>query len=116
MRFENFSFGEISIDGTSYEHDVIVNRGEISKRKKKPSKKFRDEFGHTPLSIGEEIPWNCQRLIIGTGFYGNLPVMKDVKKEAKRRSVNLELLPTSAAIKVLNQDPEDTNAVWHVTC
>src|ERR1700730_9148699 len=56
MRFENCSFGSIRIDGTTYEHDVVVDRGQVRKRKKKASKKFRDEFGHTPLSIEEEIP------------------------------------------------------------
>ena len=56
MRFEKFSFGSIRIDGTTYEHDVVIDRGEVRKRKKKPSKKFRDAFGHTPLSIEEEIP------------------------------------------------------------
>jgi hypothetical protein len=50
------TFGSIRIDGTTYEHDVVIDRGQIRKRKKKPSKKFRDEFGHTPLSIEEEIP------------------------------------------------------------
>jgi hypothetical protein len=30
------------------------------------SKKFRDEFGHTPVSVEEKIPWRCKRLIIGT--------------------------------------------------
>ena len=49
-----------------------------------PSKKFRDEFGHTPLSIEEEIPWKCHRLVIGTGAYGSMPVMKEVKLEAER--------------------------------
>ena len=42
MHFERFSFGSIRIDGTTYEHDVVVDRGQIRKRKKKPSKKFRD--------------------------------------------------------------------------
>src|ERR1700758_1340355 len=45
MRFNKFSFGSIQIDGSTYEHDVIVDRGEIRKRKKKPSKKFREQFG-----------------------------------------------------------------------
>ena len=49
MRFEKFSFGSIRIDGTTYEHDVVIDRGEVRKRKKKPSKKFRDTFGHTPV-------------------------------------------------------------------
>ena len=55
--------------------DVIIDRGEIRKRKKKPSKKFREQFGHTPLSIEEEILWQCHQLIIGSGAYGGLPVM-----------------------------------------
>ena len=45
MHFDKFSFGSIQIDGSTYEHDVVIDRGEIRKRKKKPSKKFRDEFG-----------------------------------------------------------------------
>ena len=36
MRFEKFSFGSIRIDGVTYEHDVIIHRGEVHKRKKKP--------------------------------------------------------------------------------
>src|SRR5216117_1524381 len=40
MRFDKFSFGSLQIDGSTYEHDVVIDRGEISKRKKKPSKKF----------------------------------------------------------------------------
>ncbi len=42
--------------------------------KRKPSKKFREDFGHTPLSVEEEIPWKCRQLVIGTGAYGRLPV------------------------------------------
>ena len=56
MKFEQFSFGQIRIDGVEYGHDIVIDRGEIRKRKKKPSKKFRDSFGHTPLSLEEAIP------------------------------------------------------------
>jgi hypothetical protein len=116
MRFDNFSFGSLQIDDSTYEHDVVIDRGEIRDRKKKPSKKFRDEFGHTPLSVEEDIPWKCARLVIGTGAYGSLPVMNEVKREAKRHKVKLLILPTCDAIEVLKKDPEDTNAILHVTC
>ncbi|HKQ91602.1 MAG TPA: MTH938/NDUFAF3 family protein [Blastocatellia bacterium] len=116
MRFEEFSFGAIRIDGATYEHDVVIDRGEISKRQKKASKKFRDEFGHTPLSIEEKIPWKCRRLVVGTGAYGRLPVMDEVRREARRRRVELLALPTIEAIEALKDKPEDTNAVLHVTC
>jgi hypothetical protein len=115
MHFEKFSFGSITIDGTRYEHDVLIDRGKVSKRKKKPSKKFRDEFGHTPVSIEEEIPWKCHRLVIGTGG-GALPVMDEVKREALRRKINLMILPTAEAIQELNRKSEETNAILHVTC
>ena len=116
MRIDKFSFGSIQIDGATYEHDVVIDRGEISKRKKKPSKKFRDEFGHTPLSIEEKIPWKCRRLVIGTGAYGALPVMKEVKVAAKERKIELLILPTYKAIAALMRDMDDTNAILHVTC
>jgi hypothetical protein len=115
MRVEKFLFGSIRIDGVVYEHDVVIDCGHVRKRKKKPSKQFRDAFGHTPLSIEEEIPWKCCRLVIGT-CTGALPVMKDVKREAQRRNVKLLILPTAEAIKELKQTPGDTNAILHVTC
>jgi len=115
MHFQTFSFGSIRIDGTTYEHDVVIDRGEISKRKKKPSRKYREEFGHTPLSVEEKIPWKCRRLVIGTGG-GALPVMKEVKQEAKRRGVELAIMPTAEAIELLKREPADTNAILHVTC
>ena len=77
-RFEAFSFGSIRIDGVTYEHDVRIDRGQVRKRKKKLSKKFRAAFGHTPLSADEKIPWKCRRLVIGTGT-GALPVMDEGK-------------------------------------
>jgi hypothetical protein len=104
MRFEGFTFGSIRIDGVTYEHDVVIDRGRVSKRKKKPSKKFRDEFGHTPLSLEEKIPWKCRRLVVGTGT-GALPVMQELKREAKRRKIELLVLPTARAIEVWSVIP-----------
>jgi hypothetical protein len=116
MRFEEFSFGSIRIDGVTYEYDVVLDRGEIRKRKKKPSKAYREAFGHTPLSNDERIPWKCRRLVIGTGAHGALPVMKEVKAEAERRKVELLILPTAQAIEILREDPAETNAILHITC
>jgi hypothetical protein len=115
MRFEAFSFGSIRIDGVTYQHDVVIDRGQVRKRKKKPSRKFREAFGHTPLSGGEDIPWKCHRLVIGTGT-GALPVMDEVKHEAQRRQVELVILPTAEAIARLKERPDQTNAILHVTC
>src|ERR1700680_312838 len=86
VRIENFSFGSIEIDGRTYAHDVVIDRGQVRKRRKGASKRHRDSYGHTPLSADEQIPWSCRRLVIGTGAAGALPVMEAVKAEARRRN------------------------------
>ena len=116
MRFGNFSFGAIEIDGKTFESDVVLDRGEIRKRKKGPSKVHRDEYGHTPLSAAEDIPWDCRRLIVGTGAFGSLPVMEEVAREAKRHGVRLVAVPTTEAISKLKKAGKDTNAILHITC
>ncbi len=116
MRFEDFAFGFIQIDGMVYEYDLVIDRGEIRKRKKKASKEYRAAYGHTPLSIKEDIPWRCRRLVVGTGAQGALPVMDEVVQEAKRRKVELLSLPTTEAIAILNGAGKETNAILHVTC
>lgn len=116
MKIEAFEFGSIRIDGKTYEHDVVIDHDKIRKRKKKPSKALRGAFGHTPLSLEERIPWDCSRLVIGTGTSGALPVMDAVKDDAKKRMVDLVILTTNRAIEELRAHPHDTNAILHVTC
>jgi hypothetical protein len=116
MRISDFSFGSVRVDGVTYDHDLIIDRGSLRKRKKAASKKFRDAYGHTPLSIAEDIPWHCRRLVIGTGAQGQLPVLKEVEAEARRRKVDLVILPTAKAIEVLAGANADSNAILHLTC
>jgi hypothetical protein len=110
-------FGAIEVDGQEYEHDIVIDGGEVRKRKKKPSKRYRDEFGHTPLSAAEELPWGGSRLIVGTGAYGSLPIMPEVIEEAGRRGVDLDAVPTEQACRLIaGLDAREVHAVLHVTC
>ena len=77
----------------------------------------RPFHGHTPLSLGENLPWGGRRPIVGTGRYGRLPVMPDVHQEAARRKVELVIVPTETACRLLaDQKDQDVYAVLHVTC
>ncbi len=53
--------------------------------------------------------------MVGTGT-GALPVMEEVKREARSRKIKLMILSTKEAIKELKQKPDGTNAFLHVTC
>jgi hypothetical protein len=117
MKWGKCSFGSLKIDGVNYTKDVVLDRGILRKRKKKLSRQFREQFGHTPLSLCENIPWKCERLlVIGTGMEGRLPVMDEVVAEARRRGVEVVLCPTPEAVRVLADSSADTNAILHLTC
>jgi len=116
VELRHFSFGTIEVDGTTYDHDVVIDRGRVRTRVKGPSKKLRAEYGHTPLSLAEDIPWDCETLVVGTGAAGSLPVTDDVVREAERRGVRLVMAPTADAIGELERANPSTNAVLHLTC
>jgi hypothetical protein len=117
MKARLLGFGDIELDGKRYEADVVIERGQVRRRRKKPSKPYRDRFGHTPLSADESIPWGGPRLIVGTGADGLLPIVAEVYKEAARRNVEVVALPTEAACRLIDDlEPGEVNAVLHVTC
>jgi hypothetical protein len=65
MRDTDYSFGSIRVDGATYDHDLIIDRGKIRKRKKAASRKFRrvrahsalGRAGHSGLSRGDAVGW-----------------------------------------------------------
>ena len=117
MNVRLLGFGSIEVDGREYDHDVVIEGGRVRKRTKKPSKPYRAEYGHTPLSSDEELPWGGSRLIIGTGVHGSLPIMPEVTQEAGRRQVDLTALPTEDACRLIaGLDSREVHAVLHVTC
>ncbi len=116
MKWGKCRSGSVKIDGERYKKDIVLDRGNVRKRKKKPSREFRKEFGHTPVSLKEEIPWDCKRLVIGTGIEGRLPIMDDVTAEARRRGVELVACPTKEAVQLLKDSSAETNAILHLSC
>lgn len=117
MKVRLIRVGEIEINGQHYDHDVIIKHGKISRRRKKPSRVYRKRYGHTPLSLAEDIPWNGRKLIIGTGTRGEMPIMSRVYKEAEKRGVKLVVAPTGQACALLHEmDEDDVCAILHISC
>ena len=97
------SFGSIEIDGHRFDQDVVIDADGVRRRKKGPSKAYRQQFGHTPLTPDEAIPWSASRLLIGTGVSGQLPVLAQVFEEAQRRGVEVVARPPSEVCKLLRE-------------
>src|SRR6201981_829815 len=74
MEIEGTTFGAITIDGKTYEHDVVIRlSGEVVKRKKKLSKKY---YGTSHMLSKDEAKFvfekGCEQFIIGSGQIGNV--------------------------------------------
>jgi hypothetical protein len=111
-------FGWIEIGDTRYEHDVVIHAdGRVSKRKKKASKKYRDQYGHTPLSE-EELGYLADErpdiVYIGTGQYGDLPVTPEAGDLVS--SYHGILMPTPEILPVIKGEKRRFVAILHVTC
>ena len=66
MEIENATFGTITIDGKTYEHDVVIRlSGEVVKRKKKLSKKY---YGTSHMLSKDEAKFvfekGCNQLLL----------------------------------------------------
>jgi hypothetical protein len=117
MKCRLVSFGQVEIDGERFDHDVVIEKGRVRRRKKGPSKHRRTEYGHTPLTSDEAIPWSAPLLIVGTGANGQLPITKDFYREASDRGVEVVARPTTEACDLLAAaDPKSVAAILHVTC
>src|SRR6476661_8596483 len=88
MEIQGTTFGTITIDGRTYEHDVIIRlSGEVVKRKKKLSKKY---YGTSHVLSKDEAKFvferECEQLILGSGQMGNVRLSPEAEAYfAKKR-------------------------------
>jgi hypothetical protein len=80
-RIDSTKFGKITIDGTSYENDVVIRLdGEVVKRKKKLSKAVYGTSHTISLDEAKNIYHDgADKLIIGTGQTGMVKLSEEAE-------------------------------------
>jgi hypothetical protein len=62
----------------------------------------------------DELP---ERLVVGTGAYGQMRPEPEALVELRQRGVEVEALPTEEAVRRYSElDPRRTAAALHLTC
>jgi hypothetical protein len=112
------AFGSITIEGTDFEHDVLIRLGgQIEKRKKKLSKAIYGTSHIVSLDEAKHVyEKGTKRLIVGSGQYGNVELSEEADDYFKRKQCEVELLPTPEAIRAWNEAKGDVVGLFHVTC
>ncbi|MGO8915083.1 MAG: Mth938-like domain-containing protein [Stellaceae bacterium] len=118
MRIDRSQFGTITIDGTTYDHDVLIGlSGEVSKRKKKLSKQ---QYGTSHLVSKAEAKFvfeeGCDLIIIGSGQEGNVRLSPEAEDYFAKKGCDVLLQPTQKAIRSFNRSAKRKIALMHVTC
>ena len=118
MEIENTTFGSITVDGKTYEHDVLIRlSGEVVKRKKKLSKKY---YGTSHVLSKDESKFvferGCNQLIVGSGQMGNVRLSPEAEAYFVKKDCKVLLRPTPEAIQVFNKSRSKKIGLFHVTC
>jgi hypothetical protein len=118
MEIESTTFGTITIDGKTYEHDVVVRlSGDVVKRKKKLSKKY---YGTSHMLSKDEAKFvfekGCEQLIVGSGQIGNVRLSPEAETYFARKDCEVLLQRTPEAIQVFNRSRAKKIGLFHVTC
>ncbi len=118
MEIEGTTFGTITFDGKTYEHNVIIRlSGEEVKRKKKLSKKY---YGTSHVLSKDEAKFVFEKggkqLILGSGQMGNVRLSPEADVYLAKQGCKVPLQPTPEAIRAFNRSHGKTIGLFHVTC
>lgn len=117
-KIERTKFGSITVEGESFEHDIVIGLdGVVRKRKKKLSKSI---YGTSHIVSLQEIQAlfepGAQSLIIGNGQMGALSLSNEAAGFLADHGCQVVLKPTPQAIQAWNQASGRVIGLFHVTC
>ncbi len=112
------TFGSITIEGTVFEHDVVIKlSGKVEKRKKKLSKAIYGTSHVLSLAEAKHVyEREAKRLLIGTGQEGNVRLSQEATDYFERKRCRVDLLSTPEAIHTWNEAADPMIGLFHVTC
>jgi len=112
------SFGYITIEGKTYEHDILIRlNGEVEKRKKKLSKKYYDTSHIISIEEAKHIyEEGAENLIIGSGQTGMVRLSNEATELFNKKNCSIEIMPTSEAAQNWNQKEGSFIGLFHITC
>jgi hypothetical protein len=119
-RLDTTQFGSITLEGTVYDHDVIVCPDATVKRRKKKLSRAIYGTSHT-ISLAEaEYVYRrgkgADMLIIGAGQYGRVQLSPEAAEYLADKQCEVVLLPTPEVIAAWNAAKGKAIGLFHVTC
>ena len=117
MLIDGTRFGEITIDGATYDHDVIIRlSGKVEKRRKRLSK---EKYGTSHIISKAEANFvfedGREPIFVGAGQYGNVSLSPEASAFFEKNKCCVVLEPTQQALLTFNHSKSNKVALLHVT-
>jgi hypothetical protein len=114
MHIDSFQFGQITVDGRSYDSDIIILGDSVQ------SNWWRKQ-GHSlsPEDIQSIIEAKPSTLVVGCGASGLMKVAEETRQVLNENNIQLEALDTGKAVQRFNelrQGGANVAAALHLTC
>ena len=109
---EDYHFGSITIDGTTYSNDVIIRADKIIDW-------WREEGHNISIDDLKELPDQFEVLVIGNGASGQCNVPQETIDFVEKKGVEVIVQITEEATQTYNKLLEDDKKVvgaLHLTC
>jgi hypothetical protein len=113
MNIDSYSFGEMVIEGKSYDSDVIIYPEKVD------SSWWRKAGHRVELEdLAAILAANPEVLIIGTGYMGLMKVPEELRKELIKKNIELYIEDSRRAVELFNSihTKRRTIAAFHLTC
>jgi hypothetical protein len=109
---EDYEFGRVTVDRREETRDVIVLPGRVVRGWWR-----KEGHGLVLEDLDEVLAELPERLLLGTGAYGQLRPDRGTLETLRARGVDVEVLSTAEAVqRYAELDPQKTAVALHLTC
>ena len=110
---KNYEFGQINIDGSTYQEDVIIFDDHVQ------SNWWRQQ-GHSLVldDLETVLKEDPDILIVGCGAHGRMSVPESTLRQLDQQGIQVQTHRTAEAVQQYNRirDERDVVAALHLTC
>lgn len=117
-KIDRTMFGSVTVDGQTYDRDIIIRLGgNIKKRKKKLSKAIYGTSHTISLDEAKHVyQKGAERLVVGAGQYGMVELSEEAAAYFEQQGCQVDLLPMKEALEAWNEAEGAVIGLFHVTC
>lgn len=113
MQINSYRFGEMVIDGTPYNSDLILYPNRIDSG-------WWRKAGHQvcPEDISEILAAPPEYLVVGTGASGLMRILPETQTALQQQGIQLLAAPTGEAVNTYNELSASHRVIgaFHLTC